>query len=102
MRPGREARRAHGGPLGGGRRYLEFLADAERLSRRTRAGIVERRFDGLGDLARPDALLSLLRARPLSSVADQVAAHFRSPQLRQAFSFQTLYLGTPPDRAPAA
>jgi phytoene desaturase len=87
---------------GAGRRYLEFLAGAERLSRRTRAGIVERRFDGLGDLARPDVLSSLLRARPLSSVADQVAAHFRSPQLRQAFSFQTLYLGTPPDRTPAA
>jgi phytoene desaturase len=87
---------------GAGRRYLEFLAGAERVSQRTRAGIVERRFDGLGDLAKPDVLLSLLRARPLSSVADQVAAHFRSPKLRQAFSFQTLYLGTPPDRTPAA
>lgn len=87
---------------GAGRKYLEFLASAERLSRRTRAAIVERRFDGLGDLAKPDVLLSLLRARPLSSVADEVAAHFASPELRQAFSFQTLYLGTPPDRTPAA
>lgn len=87
---------------GAGQKYLEFLAGAERLSRRTRAAIVERRFAGLGDMVRPDVLLSLLRARPLSSVADEVAAHFSSPQLRQAFSFQTLYLGTQPGRTPAA
>ncbi|HUM14055.1 MAG TPA: phytoene desaturase family protein [Candidatus Nitrosotalea sp.] len=87
---------------GAGPRYLEFLGAAERLSRRTRDAIVERRFGGLSDLARPDVLLALLRARPLSSVADVVAAHFRSPRLRRAFSFQTLYLGTSPARTPAA
>jgi phytoene desaturase len=35
-------------------------------------------------------------------VAAEVARHFQSAELRQAFSFQTLYLGTPPDRTPAA
>lgn len=95
-------RNVEGLEAGAGRKYLEFLTGAERLSRRTRAAIVERRFEGLRDLARPDVLLSLLRARPLASVADVVAAHFRSAALRQAFSFQTLYLGTPPDRTPAA
>jgi phytoene desaturase len=87
---------------GGGRRFLAFLSHAERLSRRTRASLVERRFAGARDLARPDVLLSLLRARPLSTVADEVAAHFRSSELRRAFSFQTLYLGSRPDRTPAA
>ncbi len=95
-------RNVEGVEAGAGVKYLDFLASAERLSRRTRAGIVERRFNGLGDLAKPDVLLSLLRARPFSSVADEVAAHFSSPELRQAFSFQTLYLGTRPDRTPAA
>ncbi|HEX9186550.1 MAG TPA: phytoene desaturase family protein, partial [Vicinamibacteria bacterium] len=87
---------------GAGPRYLRFLGDAERLSRVTRQAIVERPFRGLRDLARPGVLSSLLRARPLASVAGEVAAHFESPALRQAFTFQTLYLGTRPERTPAA
>ena len=87
---------------GAGAKYLTFLAEAERLSRRTRKAIVERPFRGLADLARPDVILSLLRARPLGTVADAVAQHFSSSELRRAFSFQTLYLGTPPDLTPAA
>ncbi len=87
---------------GAGPRYLRFLADAERLAHRTRRAIIERPFAGARDLARPDVLLSLLRARPASTVAGEVARHFRSAELGRAFSFQTLYLGTPPDRAPAA
>lgn len=87
---------------GAGRQYLRFLGHAERLSRVTRRAIVERAFAGPADLANPAVLGPLLRARPHSSVAREVAAHFRSPALRQAFSFQTLYLGTRPDRTPAA
>jgi phytoene desaturase len=87
---------------GAGPRFLRFLGEAERLSRETRQCIIERVFDGLGDLARPSVMTSLLRARPLATVASRVAAHFRTPALRQAFSFQTLYLGTRPDRTPAA
>jgi phytoene desaturase len=87
---------------GAGSRYLSFLADAERLSRITRKKIVERPFRGIRDLVKSDVLGTLVRARPLSSVASEVARHFQGPELRQAFSFQTLYLGTPPDRTPAA
>jgi len=87
---------------GAGQRYLDFLADAQHLARTTRASIVERPFNGLGDLARPGVIGSLLRARPLETVASEVARHFTSPELRRAFSFQTLYLGTRPDRTPAA
>jgi len=35
-------------------------------------------------------------------VASMAARHFTSDRLRQAFSFQTLYLGTRPERVPAA
>jgi len=87
---------------GAGQQYLDFLADAQQLARATRAEIVERTFNGLGDLAKPGVLASLLRARPFQTVASEVARHFASPELRQAFSFQTLYLGTRPDRTPAA
>lgn len=87
---------------GAGSRYLRFLTDAERLCRVARPTLIERPFAGLRDLARPAVLASILRARPLSSVASAVASHFRSPELRRAFSFQTLYLGTRPDQTPAA
>lgn len=87
---------------GAGAKYLRFLAEAERLSRRTRHAIVERPFGGARDLVRPDVLTALLRARPFGTVAGAVAQHFESPELRRAFSFQTLYLGTHPARTPAA
>jgi phytoene desaturase len=87
---------------GAGPRFLRFLAEAERLARETRASIIERVFNGKGDLVRPAVLAALLRARPFATVASAVAAHFRTPALRQAFSFQTLYLGTSPRRTPAA
>jgi phytoene desaturase len=87
---------------GGGARVLTFLAAAERLMGRTRLPIIERTFAGPKDLARPAVLRALLRARPLASVASVAAEHFRSDALRQAFSFQTLYLGTHPAATPAA
>jgi phytoene desaturase len=87
---------------GAGREYLRFFAHAERLSRVTRGAIIERTFAGIGDLLNPAVLAPLLRSRPFQTVASEVARHFRSPALRAAFSFQTLYLGTRPDRTPAA
>lgn len=87
---------------GGGARVLAFLAAAERLMSRTRGPIIERTFGGLRDLTRPAVLRALLRARPFASVASMAAEHFRSDALRQAFSFQTLYLGTHPGATPAA
>ncbi len=87
---------------GAGRKYVDFLAEAERLTRVTLPGIIERPFNGLGDLVKPDVLASLIRARPFSSVAAAVASHFATAALRRAFSFQTLYLGSHPGRTPAA
>jgi phytoene desaturase len=87
---------------GAGSRYLRFLSVAERLTRRARPGLIERRFDGVRDIARPSVLTTLLGVKPWSSVASLVSAHFRSSEVRQAFSFQTLYLGTAPSRTPAA
>jgi phytoene desaturase len=87
---------------GAGQKYLAFLGAAEHLSRVTRKAIVERPYRGWGDLAQPSLIAALLRARPLASVASVVAEHFASAELRRAFSFQTLYLGTRPEATPAA
>jgi phytoene desaturase len=86
----------------GGARYLSFLSEAERLSRVTRATLIERVFSGPYDILKPGVFRSLLRAQPLTSVASALAAHFESDKLRRAFSFQTLYLGTRPEATPAA
>src|SRR5262245_40089956 len=88
--------------VGAGAQYLRFLARAEQLTRVTRASIIGRAYDGIRDLRSLNVLLSLLRARPFASVASTVAAHFTRPELRRAFSFQTLYLGTRPEETPAA
>ena len=87
---------------GAGRKYLNFLGAAEQLSRVTRRAIVERPYRGWRDLVQPSVMSALLRARPFASVASVVAEHFSSPELRRAFSFQTLYLGTRPELTPAA
>ena len=87
---------------GGGARYLRFLGEAERLSRLTRATLIERPFAGPRDILRPRVFGPLMRARPWANVASAVAAHFESDKLRRAFSFQTLYLGTRPAATPAA
>ena len=87
---------------GGGDRVRRFLADADGLYHATRTAILERTFRGPSDAGRPDVLRALLRARPRATVASVVASHFKSDKLRRAFSFQTLYLGTPPARTPAA
>jgi phytoene desaturase len=72
----------------------------EGLYRIARPSLIERTFRGARDV--PGVLGSLLRVRPADSVASMAARHFRSPRLRRAFSFQTLYLGTRPERVPAA
>jgi phytoene desaturase len=87
---------------GSGAGYLRFLAQAERLSHVTRTSIIGRAYSGLRDLTSLSVLASLLRARPFASVASTVAAHFTRSELRRAFSFQTLYLGTRPEETPAA
>jgi phytoene desaturase len=85
---------------GGGAGYLRYLGEAERLYRLTRPALIERTFRGARDL--PGVLLPILRARPADSVASMAARHFTSARVRRAFSFQTLYLGTRPERVPAA
>jgi phytoene desaturase len=87
---------------GAGPRFLRFLGEAESLSRCARRDIIERPFASAYDVCQPAVAYSLLRARPFDTVASVVRRHFRSDKLRQAFSFQTLYLGTRPEAAPAA
>jgi phytoene desaturase len=78
-----------------------LLADMERKYRVGRFRFIERQFNGLGDLLHPTTLGGLARSLPVQSVWRYVARHIRDERLRQALTFQTLYLGTSPYRCPS-
>ena len=62
---------------------------------------LERSFDSVRDMMRPDILRSLALLRPHRSVDQDLSRHFRDPRVRLAFSFQTKYLGMSPFRCPS-
>ena len=63
--------------------------------------VLERPFNGLGDLVSLPLLKALRWLKPFRSVDDDLAMHFRDPRVRLAFSFQTKYLGMSPFRCPS-
>lgn len=66
-----------------------------------RTNFIERPFNGVGSLLRPQTLAGLAKALPLTSVFNFVARHMKDDRLRQAFTFQTLYLGISPMDCPS-
>jgi phytoene desaturase len=83
-----------------GRNFESFL----RENRRKLAAfqpILQRPFDGIGDLLRPDMLRALPLLHPLRSVHSDLARYFKDPRVRLAFSFQSKYLGMSPFRCPS-
>ncbi len=66
-----------------------------------RHNFIEQPFNSLRDLLRPGTLAGLYRSLPLESVYSFVSRYLRDEKLRQAFTFQTLYLGISPYDCPA-
>lgn len=62
---------------------------------------IERSFNSLGDLLHPSTLVGLLKALPLESVYKMVSRYLHNEKLREAFTFQTLYLGISPFECPS-
>ncbi|MBV8913924.1 MAG: phytoene desaturase, partial [Acetobacteraceae bacterium] len=63
--------------------------------------ILEAAFNSIRDLGRPSVLKGLTMLRPHRSVDRDLAAYFRDPRVRLAFSFQSKYLGMSPFRCPS-
>jgi phytoene desaturase len=78
-------------------RYRRFLEAGRRKHDVAFDRFVTRHFDSLLQFIAPE----LLRVGAFDSLAGQVARFFKSPHLRQAFSFQTMYLGLAPRQAPS-
>src|SRR5215216_4938318 len=82
-------------------RFYRFLENSRLKYRIGRQEFVERDFEGAGDFFGLRNLLLLLTTGALNNYYRSVSRFFREDKLRQAFSFQTMYLGLSPFEAPA-
>lgn len=83
------------------RRFPALIQDMERKYRVGRRNFIERPFNDATDLLRPATLTGIAQSLPLESVWSYVARFCEDPRLRQALTFQALYLGTSPFDCPA-
>jgi phytoene desaturase len=82
-------------------RFYRFMESACYKYRLGRSEFVERDFDRAGHFFGPRNLRLLLKTKAVNSYYRSVARYFKTEKLRQAFSFQTMYLGLSPYQAPA-
>src|SRR5215216_7335606 len=82
-------------------RFYRFLEDACLKYRLGRSEFVERDFQKAGDFFGPRNLRLLLKTKAVNNYYRSVSKYFKTEKLRQAFSFQTMYLGLSPYQAPA-
>lgn len=82
-------------------RIPALFAAMERQYRNARYNFIEQPFNGIGSLLRPRTLKGLAAALPMTSVYRFVARHIEDERVRQALTFQTLYLGISPHDCPS-
>jgi phytoene desaturase len=82
-------------------RFYRFLEDSCLKYRIGRKDFVERDFERVGDFFGVRNLRLLLKTRAVNNYYRSISKFFRTEKLRQAFSFQTMYLGLSPFEAPA-
>ncbi|GGB20722.1 phytoene dehydrogenase [Flexivirga endophytica] len=78
--------------------YDRFVRHVQRLYDVEFPHFIDRNLDGVHSLIGP-ALLRLAALRGLGRMDHLIASFFRDERLRQAFSFQSLYVGVPPHKA---
>lgn len=66
-----------------------------------RHNFIERPFNSLRDMANTQTLRGMVKALPLESVYKFVSKNIQNEKLRQALTFQTLYLGMSPYACPS-
>ncbi|MEO1272708.1 MAG: phytoene desaturase family protein, partial [Myxococcota bacterium] len=86
---------------GSASRFLEFMSKAGRDYRLARAKFVERRFDRASTFFTPENIATLLSMKPFRSLYGELSRLFKDERLRQAFSYQTMYMGISPFDAPS-
>jgi phytoene desaturase len=80
---------------------LRYLAEGRRHYDLAMPGLVERDFRSAREFVTPRTLALALRLRALQPHYRHMGDFFASPRLRAAFSFQDVYMGLSPFRAPS-
>jgi phytoene desaturase len=82
------------------RHVARYMADNRRKFAACRS-VLERPFNSVRDMLRPDVLGALPVLLPPRSVDKDLSRYFADPRVRLAFSFQSKYLGMSPFRCPS-
>ncbi len=82
-------------------RYREFLAAGKKQHDIAFERFVTRHFQGLFDFVTPSNVPQILKIGALQKLWNHVSNYFTDERLKQALSFQTMYLGISPWEAPA-
>ncbi|WP_042202377.1 phytoene desaturase family protein [Paenibacillus camerounensis] len=85
---------------GEGSGFLRFMDDMAGLFPRGKASFLEQPFPRWREFFSPANLRLMSRLRAYRSLRSAVGSYFRSEELRDAFSLQSLYIGGAPFRTP--
>ena len=82
-------------------RYLRYLSEGKRNYELSLPNFAQRDFRSAGDFFNLKNLMLVLKIKALKKHYSNVGRYFRDPRLRQAFTFQDMYVGLNPYKAPA-
>jgi phytoene desaturase len=81
--------------------YLKYITDVYHRFNIAKEHLLEKRFNSWRDFYNLRNIYHTLRLRTLNSTYASVKKHVREEKLRQALSFQTLYIGVSPYTGPS-
>jgi phytoene desaturase len=81
--------------------YLAYLADIYKRYNIARKGFIDRAFLSWKDILSWQNIVDTFRLRTLNSAYNSIAKFVKNEKLRQALSFQTLYIGVSPFVGPS-
>jgi phytoene desaturase len=81
--------------------YLAYLADVYSRYAIARQGFIDRSFHSLKDILSFKNITDTLKLRTLNSAYSSISKFVKNEKLRQALSFQTLYIGVSPFVGPS-
>ena len=81
--------------------YLAYLADIYKRYNVARQGFIDQPFHTAGDVFNWKNIINTFRLRTLNSAYSSIAKFVKNEKLRQALSFQTLYIGVSPFVGPS-
>jgi len=81
--------------------YLQYLCEGHRHYNLTLENFGSRDFRTLSEFANPNNFLALLKIKGLTKHYHHIGKYFSDPRLKAAFTFQNMYMGLSPYKAPA-